>query len=114
MSKKKVGVWLMATKAKLRVPFHIPGKYIMEKVRDDDGSEVDFPRWMPGTNHAAGECFDVIRTGRADGVYGIADGMPVAICYRELRPAAEDLIGESEVLIIPLCLLDIPAARSQA
>ena len=93
--------------AKLRRPFHIPGKYVLLKALDDDGREYDYPSWIPGVDHDVGEWFNVQRRGKACGIYGIEDGTPVALCYRELKPITDDTIGEAEILAIPMSLLEI-------
>ena len=103
----------MSEIARLRVTFHIPGKYVMETIRDDDGSEADYPRWIPGVDHAAGKWFKVSRFGKACGIYGIEDGIPVAMCYRELRPATDEMIGEAEILVIPTILLEVKRAEEE-
>jgi len=100
--------------ARLCVDFHIPGQYVLIEGIDDDGSTYSFPKWYPGTEHVAGEVFNVHRIGKACGIYGIGDGIEVAMCYRELHPPTDEMIGEAEIVAIPTAFLDFTAPLKES
>jgi hypothetical protein len=91
--------------ARLCTDFHVPGQYVLIEGIDDDGSTYSFPRWFPGVEHVRGEWFNVHRIGKACGIHGIGDGIEVAMCYRELKPVTDDMIGEAEIVAIPTAFL---------
>lgn len=94
------------TMVKLRCDFHVGGHYSEVKEEEADGSTWYWLHWSPGFTVPKGTEFRVHGEHRqASGIPGLQDGIVARTCFREIKPATDTMVAESEMLLVPAYFL---------